>query len=300
VYLALSTQTLISAGTYLAAKRALGELPPMVLVLLRNLGSSACFVLLTALFVRPLLPTKEQWGRVLLLGLVAVPVNQGLFLTGLRYSTPAHGALLYTLTPLFVLLLSMAAGTEKLVPAKVAGLMIALCGASIVVFERSGSNLDGGSFYGDVLILGAVIAWAVYTVLGKPLVAAHGPIAATSWTLISGTVLLLPIGVPPSVQVPYAKLSPVAWGAVAFLIFLTSVVSYLCWYYALRELEPSRVAVFSNLQPVATSIASWFLFGERITGRLLLGGGLVICGVLVTTQVASARWREARPSPAAE
>jgi len=51
-----------------------------------------------------------------------------------------------------------------------------------------------------------------------------------------------------------------AWASVAWLIVMSSVVSYFCWYYAIRRLEPSRVAVFINLQPIGTALAQWALF----------------------------------------
>jgi drug/metabolite transporter (DMT)-like permease len=287
VYLALTTQTLISAGTYLAAKRALVELPPLALVMIRNGGATACFLVLAALFMRPFLPPRAQWGRVLLLGLLGVPLNQGFFLTGLGQSTPSHAALLYTLTPLFVFLISWRMGTEKLQATKIVGLVIALGGAAIVVFERTGSNVNGGSAVGDLLILVAVLAWAGYTVLGKPLVSANGPIAATVWSLTVGTIMFLPMGLSSAAHVTFTGLTAPVWGALVFLVTLTSVVAYLCWYYALGSLEPSRVAVFTNLQPVATALASWMIRGDRVTPGLAVGGALVIGGVLVTMRKAT-------------
>lgn len=292
VYGALGLQTLLAAGTFLAAKQALGELTPSALAMLRFAGSSACFVLLVLLWARPALPPRRSWPRIAALGLLGVPLNQGLFLAGLARTTPSHAALLYALTPLFVFLLAVAARVERPDSLKFSGLVIALAGALVVVFSRAGDELGAGGRLGDLLVLGAVVSWAAYTTLGKPLTEAHGPIAATSWTMVAGTVLFAPIGVPGAVAAPLATLSPETWASLAFLVFLTSVVSYLCWYYALRALEPSRVAVFTNLQPVATAALSWLLFGEQVTAALVAGGALVIGGVGLTTQVDAWRARK--------
>ncbi len=110
LYGALLAHTLVSAGNYLFAKRALMEIPALPLGLLRFAGAS---VLLTILLrrVRPpgqRLPPREEWKKLFFLSLVGVPVNQGFFLYGLQLSTASHAALLYTLTPLFVLLLAQA------------------------------------------------------------------------------------------------------------------------------------------------------------------------------------------------
>src|SRR5204862_1196366 len=92
LYGALVAHTLLSAGTYLFAKRALAEIPALPLGLLRFAGAS----LLLALMVRRL-PPRRAWRKLLFLSFVAVPINQGFFLYGLQLSTAAHAALLYTL-----------------------------------------------------------------------------------------------------------------------------------------------------------------------------------------------------------
>ena len=284
-YGALIVQTMISAFTYLAAKRALLDLPPTALIMLRLAGSSLCFVVLLLVTTRQRWPPRDTWGQIVLLGLLAVPLNQGLFIDGLTVTTPAHAALMYALTPVFVFAGALIFRTERAEPRKVAGLLLALSGAAVVVLERAAGSQKAASLPGDLEILAGAVAWAGYTVLGKPLVARLGPVAATSWTLIVGTLLFIPIGLPATLRVHAAGHAPVVWWSLAFLIFFTSVIAYLAWFYALGMLDASRVAIFSNLQPVMTAIASWLIFGEQMTPRLMAGGGLVIAGVLITTRV---------------
>ncbi len=289
-YGAVALQTLISAGTYLAAKRVLADISWPALVVLRNVGATALFIPLLTMTPGPLLPSGKQAKRVLLLGLLGVPINQAMFLAGLAWTTPAHAALLYTLTPVFVLTWSVAAGQEALEPRRLAGLALALAGAAIVVLDRS-ATIGRGVRAGDLLILGAVLAWAGFTVLGKPLVESAGPMRSTGWALMSGMLMFLPFGAQPFAHTDYTRLPAVVWWALAFLVVMTSFVSYLCWYFALAHLAPSRVAVFTNLQPVVTAAASWALFAEPITPRFALGGAAVIAGVVVAT--ANLGWREA-------
>src|SRR5689334_13798832 len=96
---ALALNLLIASGTFLVAKRTVAEIPPLTLALFR-------FVLATALLwpaVRWLRPEKRiapaDRRGVVLLGLIAVPLNQGLFLIGMKWTSASHGALLYALTP---------------------------------------------------------------------------------------------------------------------------------------------------------------------------------------------------------
>lgn len=286
VHPALMLQTAISAGTYLSAKHALSYMGWPALVMLRNLGSSTLLVAIVLASGGLLMPPREAWGRVALLGLLGIPLNQGLFIAGLARSTPAHAALLYTLTPLFVLLLGLVTGTEKLEPRKGLGLLLALAGAATVVFGRHGGAVDVGPRIGDLMILAAVVAWALYTVRNKGLVAQHGTMRATAWPLVTGTLLFLPIGAEEATGLDHAHLPATVWGALVFLVVMTSVVSYLCWSYALKYLDASRVAIYTNLQPVATAALSWAILGEAVTSRLVGGGALVVAGVWVATRPA--------------
>jgi drug/metabolite transporter (DMT)-like permease len=281
VYAALLLQVTINAGTYLAGKRAMMELPPVTVVLWRFLLSATVFCLLIAFTPGPKLPPRSEWRRVLMLGLLAGPINQMLFFYGLSRSTAAHAALLYALTPLGVYLLSLARGHERPSSRATLGIFTALAGVVVLLLGR-GLASAGGSLLGDLLILAAVSAWVVYTTEGKPFAATHGPVRATAWSMVAAALLLVPVM--PFALDPASTLavSAPALGSIAYLALLTSVVAYLIWYYALSKVPASRVAIFSNLQPVATALAAWLLLGESLHWELAVGDALVIAGVRLT------------------
>ena len=287
LYGALVAQTLISAGTYLFAKRALTEIPALPLGLIRFAGASTMLALLLRR-LRPKgqrLPPRAAWKKLILLAFVAVPINQGFFLYGLQLSTAAHAALLYTLTPVFVLLLAQALLGEFPGWRAALGTVVALAGTIWVLFQR-GLDLSRGPLVGDLLLLVAVIAWAVYTAEGRDVVSTYGALPTIAWTLIGGTILYLPLGigslVPQSARAALAHASPQAWWGIAYLMVMTSVVAYLLWYWALKHLAAARVAVFSNLQPLATAFLAHVFLGEHVTVAFLLGAVVVIAGVLLT------------------
>ncbi|WNG44635.1 DMT family transporter [Archangium minus] len=281
VYAALLLQVMISAGTYLAGKRAMEELPPVTVVLWRFLLSATIFCLLLAFTPGPKLPPRSEWRRVLMLGLLAGPINQMLFFYGLSHSTAAHAALLYALTPLGVYLLSLARGHERASSRSTLGILTALAGVVVLLLGR-GLASARGSLLGDLLILAAVSAWVVYTTEGKPFAAAYGPVRSTSWSMVAAALLLVPVT--PFALAPTRTLSASspALASIAYLAVLTSVVAYLIWYYALTKVSASRVAIFSNLQPAMTALAAWLVLGESLHWELAVGGGLVLAGVRLT------------------
>ncbi len=275
----------LSAGTYLAAKRALGELSPFELALARF--SLAGLVYAGLLLWRPRKVARQDLLAMAVLGFIAIPLNQGLFLFGLSLTTPGHAALLYAMTPIFVFVLALLRREERSSPRKSIGIALAFAGAAVVLVARgqiSGSADASRSLLGDLLVLLAVIAWAVYAVWGRPYAQRYGVITTTGVTIVTGTLLYLPFGILLSSASSFRALSPAGWGSVAYLVVLTSVVSYLLYYWALARADASRVAIWSNTQPVLTALLAWAVYGDALTPAFVAGGALVIVGVLMTQQ----------------
>jgi drug/metabolite transporter (DMT)-like permease len=282
VVAALLLQAVISAGTFLVAKRAVAEVPVGTLMFWRFLLSGAVFSLLLLLLPGPALPPRRAVPAALLLGLLAGPLNQGLFFAGLQRSTAAHAALLYALTPIGVYLYSVLRGREAPSARAGLGLLLAFAGALVLLLAHGFGALSG-VFVGDVLILGAVIAWVLYTAEGKAFIGEHGPVRATAWSLIAGALWLFP-AVPWVLRLDFILGAGLAVkGAILYLALLASVASYLLWYWALGRTDASKVAVFSNLQPVATAVAAWLVLGEPIGWEVAVGGALVLAGVRLTS-----------------
>ncbi len=273
----------LSAGTYLFAKRALGELSPFELALARF--SLAGLVYAALLWRWPQRVARRDLGALLVLGFIAIPLNQGLFLFGLSFTTPGHAALLYAMTPVFVFLLALLRREERPSRARTAGIGLAFAGATVVLLARGQLGGPGGAgraLGGDLLVLLAVISWAVYAVWGKPYAERYGVITTTGVTIVSGSLLYLPVGLAFSRLSSFQALSTAGWGAVAYLVVLTSVVSYLLYYWALARTDASRVAIWSNVQPVLTALLAWGIQGDPLTPAFVLGGLLVIAGVAMT------------------
>lgn len=280
VYLAVGGQTLISACTYLVAQATMKELGPLEVAWFRFVLAGVVYAALFAATARPLLPPREVMPRVLLLSIVGLVLNQGLFLSGLALSSPTHAAILYALTPAVVLIQGRLFLGERISALRAVGVAIAFVGVGLVLFEK-GFRAATEALVGDLLILGAVVSWATYTVLTRPLARSSGSLQTTGWVLMAGGLISLPFG-PLVLGTSWAAASLEAWLGIAFLVLVTSVIAYLLWGYALGRLEAARVAVFTNLQPVATAVLSWAILGEGITVGAAVGGLLVIVGVTAT------------------
>lgn len=265
----------------MAAKVALRDIAPLDMALIR--------FLLATIVLWPL-GERNRAGRVIerndqyrlwVLGLLAIPINQGFFLYGLQWTTTGHAALLYGLTPMFVMLFAAWKLKERITLWRLSGIVLALAGVILVLFEK-GITLAPDQFIGDVFVLIAVVAWALYTVLGKPLIEKYGAMVVTARAMTYGTILFIPLGLTSIVGFEPAAVSAESWMGLLYCALLTSVVAYSLWFWALKFIDATQVAVFNNFQPVIAAMIGYVLLGEPLTSMFVGGGVLVLIGVFVT------------------
>ncbi len=281
VYFIMLLQSLIASGTHIVAKVVVRDIDPVTLTMLRS-GIAAAGLCLLALIRRDKFRfKKEHLGSVLLLSFLAIPVNQFFFLTAIRYTTPTNAALFYSTTPALVLVLSSIMGREKIGWKKGLGVSIAFCGVCLIIFER-GVDFKSEYMVGNLLLVVAVIAWAYYTVQGRYLTLHYGAFTTSITTMVLGSIMFIPIGTIGMLDYDYSVLTINHWGGLLYLSIGTSIFAYLLWYYALSRTTASKVAIFSNLQPILTTILAWTLLGQTITPVFIVGGLIALGGIIVT------------------
>ena len=156
------------------------------------------------------------------------------------------------------------------------GTLISFSGIAIIASGQPGGLSFGA---GSSLVLGAALCTASYFVIQKPLVATHGALTSTAFTLLAGAVLLSPWL--PSAISALSVASATTWWAVIVLAIVPAALGYATWTYALGQLGAARGSNFLYLiPPVATALA--FAFTHEVPSvQTLLGGALAIAGVAI-------------------
>ncbi|MBK6291935.1 MAG: EamA family transporter [Ignavibacteria bacterium] len=286
IYLLLLLQQLISSSTHLVAKNVTLTLHPTTVVLIRGLFTCVAFgiyVLIRRSKVRSI--DREDIPRLLLLGLINMPINQLLFIWGVKYTTAPNASLAYALTPAFVVIILLMFRREHPGWKRMLGVVVAFVGAAIVLVDR-GAALSPDQTLGNIMVLGASMSWAGFTVLGRPIVAKYGPIYATALTFFAGLALYIPVWAMIPIHDAALPLTDetwlATWSQLFYLGVITSGIGYALWYYALNHMDAGRVAVFNNLQPIITSILALIIFGTEPTPLFLVGGVIALIGVILT------------------
>ena len=281
VYVVLILQMCVASGTHLVAKAVADDVEPFALTMLRNCIAAAGLILIFVLRERKIRIERADRGRLFLLGFLAIWLNQFVFLFAMRYTTPANAALLYASTPIFVMLISYFMKKETLTTKKIAGVVVAFIGIIVVVFER-GLDLGLRYTFGNMVLLVSVTAWAFYTVLGRSMVLKYGSLQVSILSMLSGVVLFIPAGGISLALFDFSSLTSMHVYGLIYLGLGTSIVSYILWYYALARIEATRVAIFTNGQPILTAILSIVFLHQTITLPFIIGGAITIAGVFLT------------------
>lgn len=286
--------------SFVATKAALREVSPVTLVALRF--ALGVILLLAVLAVRrlPLLPSREDWPSLALMGFVGVFVHQMLQAYGLTMTTAVNTGWLIGLIPIWSALLAAVILRERFGLTRLTGLLLGFAGAALVVTRGviSSDVLALPSTRGDMLILASTANWAVYTVLGHATIRKLGATRATAGAMLFGWLMLLPFFIARTGWREIPNLTAAGWGALCFLGIGCSGLGYLFWYGAIEKIEASRVAAFLYVEPLVTLAAAVILLGERVTPTAVIGGLLVLAGVLLMQRgavAASARETEVTP-----
>ena len=134
---------------------------------------------------------------------------------------------------------------------------------------------------GDFLIIICVIAWASYTVLGKPLVEKYGALRVTAYAQLFGTALYYPFGLYRAFNFDYSAVPLNSWWSVVYVSIGTAVICYILWYWVLKYMQASRIAVYHNLQPLLATSVGFVWLGEPVGTTFIIGGLIAISGVII-------------------
>ncbi|MFM6955352.1 MAG: DMT family transporter [Ignavibacteria bacterium] len=282
MYPLILLQQIIASSTHLFAKHVTSLIHPSTVVLFRGIFSAIAYGL-WMLITRKTLKTidKTDIPGFFVLGALNMPINQLLFIWGVRYTTPANASLAYALTPAFVLMIAIAFLGETLTKRKLYGIIIAMVGTFIVLFEK-GLAFGSEQFLGNIMVLMASISWAIYTSMGKRYAMKYGGIFTTGISMFTGLILYFPIAMLLPFEIDPSSYDSSIWFQLFYLGVITSGLGYGLWYFVLTKMEASKLAVFNNIQPVLTTIMAFFLLNTLPSEFFIIGAIIAIIGVVIT------------------
>lgn len=280
--------TLIWGTNFSIVKYAFLEMDPQAFNAVRMVIASSVFLSLiiwmprsaSDIFRTPEPITRSDWRAIAILGIVGHFFYQYFFVGGLALTTVANSSLMLAATPVVIAILSAALGHDRIAPLHWVGAALSLTGIYIVV--GSGMTIGSATWKGDVMMLGGVLCWAIYTLGSRRLMERHSPVGITGLTMAVGTALYVPVMLPHMLATNWSAISWGTWVALIYSALFALCVAYTIWYVAVREIGSARTSVYSNVVPIVAMLTAVVFLGERLTAAKAMGAACVLIGVALT------------------
>ena len=268
---------------FVAIRRAVFELSPVSLTLLRWVIVAAVFLALAPVIGRPKVPfDRHDMPRLLLLGFASV----GGYHLSLNYAetivSSGLAGLLISFGPVFAVLLSAAWLKEKVGLRLGLALVLAVLGA--VMLSATSSDLTYLYVTGPMAVILAAFMYAMFAVASKPLVLKYGAFPVAIWAAVVGTVMILPLA-SMRLLVEAIALSWEGWVSVLYLSILSTVVANIILYTLISKRAVSALSVQLYLIPIVSVVGGILLLGEAVTFFTVIGGALLLGGVALATSI---------------
>lgn len=267
------------------------DIGPLTLAAARFLIASLFF----AVLLQRRLPEERRLGqdRWLMLGMAlsGVAVFAPTLYLGLRFTTAVNATLINGLGPLITGLLAAMLVREPMSGRQVTGAVVGLIGVTTLIsggsfdFLLRRSSAEWGTVGwgavrgsgGDLIVLGAVALWGLYSVLGRQAMRQRSALSATAFSAFLGLPLLL-LAAAWEVQTFPVAPRPALILAVVYIGVAPTVIGFLAWNAGVRRLGPSGAMMFYNTLPLYGALLGALFLGESIGPVHLLGGAVIIGG----------------------
>ncbi|QIH07641.1 MULTISPECIES: EamA family transporter [unclassified Pseudomonas] len=284
VYCKLAAVTMIWGGTFVAGRYLASGLSPLLAASLRFLLASLALLGFMAIARIPLArPSLRQLGQLAVLGFFGIFFYNLCFFLGLQQINASRASLIVALNPAVIALASWALFKERLSRRKLLGVSLCLGGAALVICSRDPSALisQAGSWRGDLLILGCVLGWGVYSLFSKGLNQSLGPLQTVTYSVVMGTLMLCAATLARGEFDLQAVLGlDLAQGlSLLYLGVLGSALAYIWYYDGLRRIGATRSGVFIALNPLTAVILGAVLLGEQLSLVMAFGAALILGGI---------------------
>ena len=271
--------TLTWATNMVLGRSMRDEVGPLTLAAARFLIASALFAVV--LQQRP--PVERQLGRDrrhLLAMACSVVLFAPMLYLGLRHTPAVNATLINGFGPLITGILAALLIREPMSKRQVTGAIIGLTGVIILISRGSLDAWDSvRGNVGDLIVLGAVSVWGLYSVLGRRVMRQRSALSATAFSTFFGLPVLL-LAAAWELQTFPVHVRPELILAVLYIGVAPTVIGFLAWNSGVRRLGPSGAMVFYNTLPLYGAVLGLLFLGETIGPTHILGGLLIIGGGL--------------------
>ncbi|HWN90674.1 MAG TPA: EamA family transporter [Verrucomicrobiae bacterium] len=284
-YVVLIVANVVYGSSYAVSRVVLEHMGPATLSFCRLAIGSLVLVPLALAQRREDRPLSrsDRWS-IFWMGLFGFAAAFAFGNWGLRLSTATNAALLITVEPVSLILLSPLVLGERLTRREGVGALLTVLGATVVVLNGipGASAAIAPHWRGDLLLVLSGVAYAGYSLFGRDVLARHRAVPVTAWSILWGLAVMAPFTVAEWVEGARPEWTPAVIIGTLYLGLVITALGYLIWNWALERVEAPRLAIFVNIQPLAGALLGVVALREALTIYTVAGGVLILVGVHTT------------------
>ena len=272
-------------STFLAIRVGVHEVPPLLLASMRFLAAGlALFLWMMARGER--FPSPRQWASATLLAFLIFVCDYGLLFWAEQRVPSGIAAVMMATIPVFIALCEIVLlRTQKLTLRLSFALLVGIAGVGVLMsrsFNLGGAAIDRAGAI--ALILGS-LSWSIATVLSRKLTLPPSKAVSSGAQMLSGGIMLaLAAAAAGEFQTFHASaVSAKAWFALLYLIVAGSILGFTAYVWLIHHESPTKVGTYAYVNPVVAVVLGYFLGGEALGLRTILGTLCILVSVIVIT-----------------
>jgi drug/metabolite transporter (DMT)-like permease len=284
-YILLTLSALFWSGNFVLSRGMHTEIPPVGLAFWRW---AAALLILAPFGLRLIYQQRDvvkQHGRFLLFqALLGVTGFNTLIYLAMQSTTAINAVLVNSCIPVIIVVISRLVYHERLSLRQSAGVLVSLCGVLWIIAEGDITALLQLTFNrGDLLVLAAAFVWAFYSANLRKYPSGLHPVAYLTGIVLIGLIFLVPCYLLEMQSGRYIHLNVPTVLTVGYVALFASVLAFICWNRAVREVGANRAGPFIHLMPVFSTILAIIFLDETLLGYHGTGIILVFSGIALTT-----------------
>ncbi len=278
----LSANILFGLNTPISRSLMPEILAPSTLSFFRIAGGTILFWTISLVVKKEYVPLKDV---VLLFfaSVFALVLNQIPFFVGLSMTSPIDASIVVTMLPIVTMILAAIILKEPITFKKAIGVLIGATGALLLVFSSKHVSVGQSSLTGDMIVLGAVISFALYLTLFKSLIMRYSAITLMKWMFLFGTIMCYPFCHQSLVETDFSLLGHDTFLRIGYIVVIATFLTYMLIPVGQKVLRPTTFSMYNYLQPVVASLAAVAMGIDHFGVEQGISGILVFAGVYIVT-----------------
>ena len=275
----LGVLSVLWGGSFFFNGVALRELPPFTLVFLRVALAAVSLLPVLRIYRIGFPSGLSGWLPYFAIALLNNVLPFSLIVMGQTYIPSGLASILNATTPLFTVLVMAAAGDEKLLMRRVAGVLTGLIGVIILRGQDLGFTSSEG--IGILLCLAGAFSYGLAALYARRRLANSSPLATASFQLMASSLMMAIVAA--AFERPWLLAMPGAttWLAIAGLAALSTALAYIVFFQILRRSGPSNVMLVTLLIPVTAILLGYLVLGETVSAREIVGAAVIGSALLL-------------------